>query len=96
MALVKNPSANAGNVRDACSIPGSERSPGIGHGNPLQYSCVENPIDRGARWATVHRVTKSQIRLKWLSASVPKTAHSIWLRVSSIALEEQLQVLDFA
>ena len=61
MALVKNPPANARNIRDARSIPGSERSPGIGHGNPLQYSCLENPIDRGARWATIHKVTKSQI-----------------------------------
>ena len=46
--LVKNPSANAGDVRDAVSIPGSGRSPGGGHGNPLQYSCLENPMDRGA------------------------------------------------
>ena len=46
-------------VRDAGLIPGPERSPGGGHGNPLQYSCLENPIDRGAWWAMVHRVTKS-------------------------------------
>ena len=45
------------------SIPGSGRSPGGGHGNPLQYSCLENPMDRGAWWATVHGVTKSQTRL---------------------------------
>ena len=72
MALVKNPPANAGNVRDACSIPGSERSPGIGHGNPLQYSCVENPIDRGAWWATVHGVTKSQTQLSDISSNKAK------------------------
>ena len=47
--------------------PGLERSPGGGHGNPLQYSCLENPMDRGAWWATVHRVTKSQTWLKCLS-----------------------------
>ena len=46
------------------SIPGLRRSPGGGHSNPLQYSCLENPMDRGAWWATVHRVVKSQTRLK--------------------------------
>ena len=53
---VKNPSANAGDIRDAGSIPGSGRSPGGGHGKPLQDSCLENPMDRGAWWATVHGV----------------------------------------
>ena len=61
MALVvKNPSVKAGNMRDVSSIPGSGRSPGVGHGNSLQYSCLENPMDRGAWWATAHRVAKSQ------------------------------------
>ena len=46
--MVKNPPANAGHVRDMGSIPGSGRSPGEGNGNPLQYSCLENPVDRGA------------------------------------------------
>ena len=50
--------------RDVGSIPGSGRSPEEGHGNPLQYSCLENPMDRGAWWATVHSVTKSQTQLK--------------------------------
>ena len=58
--MVKNPPANAGDLRDSGLIPGLGRSPGGGHGNPLQYSCLENPMDRGAWWATVHRVTKSQ------------------------------------
>ena len=58
--VVKNLPANAGNIRDLGSIPGSGRSPGEGHGNPLQYSCLENPMDRGAWWATVHAVRKSQ------------------------------------
>ena len=62
--VVKNLSANAGNVRDVSLIPGSGRCPGEGHGNPLQYSCLENPLDRGAWQATVHRVAKSQARLK--------------------------------
>ena len=57
--MVKNPPANAGDVRDAGSIPGSGRTPGEGHGNPLQYSCLENPVDRGAWRAMVHRVAKS-------------------------------------
>ena len=48
------------NVRDLGSLPGLERSPGGGHGNPLQYSCLENPMDREAWWATAHRVAKSQ------------------------------------
>ena len=68
MALVvKNPPANAGDIRNASLIPRSERSPGGGHGNLLQYSCLENPMDRGVWWATIHRVTKSWTRLKPLS-----------------------------
>ena len=59
--------ANAGDIRDAVPIPGLGRSPGGGHGNLLQYSCLENPMDRGAWWPTIHRVTKSQTQLKWLS-----------------------------
>ena len=62
--VVKNPPANAGDKRDAGSIPRLGRSSGGGHGNPLQYSFPENPMDRGAWWATVHRVTKSQTQLK--------------------------------
>ena len=58
--VVKNPTANARDIRDAVLTPGSGRSPGGEHGNPLQHSCLENPMDRGAWWATVHRVTKSQ------------------------------------
>ena len=59
-AEVKNLTANAGNSGDAGSIPGLGRSPGGGNGNPLQYSCLENSIDRGAWQATVHGVTKSR------------------------------------
>ena len=65
--MVKNPPANAGDIRDAGLIPGSGRSPGGGHGNPPQHSCLENPMDRGAWRATVHGVTKSGMRLKRLS-----------------------------
>ena len=63
MALVvKNLPASAGDLRDADSIPELRRSPGDWHGNPLQYSCLESSMDRGAWWATVHGVTKSQTR----------------------------------
>ena len=65
--VVKNLPANAGDVRDTSSIPGLGRSPRGGHGNSLQYSCLENPLDRGARQATVHRVAKSQTWPKQLS-----------------------------
>ena len=56
--VVKNLPANAGDVRDTDLIPGLERSPGGGHSNPLQYSCLENPMDRGSWQATVHGITK--------------------------------------
>ena len=56
--LVKNPSADVGDIRDVGSIPGSGRSPGGGHGNPLQYSCLKNPMDGGAWRAIVHGVAK--------------------------------------
>ena len=55
-AVVKNLPANAGDPGDVGLIPGSGRSPGEGNGNPLQYSCLENPLDKGAWWATVHGV----------------------------------------
>ena len=68
MALgVKNPLANAGDIRDVGSIPGLGRSPRGGHGNPLKYSCMENPMDIGAWWAIAQRVTKSWTQLKQLS-----------------------------
>ena len=63
----KESPANVGDIRDMGSIPGSGRSPGGGHGNPLQYSYLENSLDSGAWWATAHRVEKSQIQLKRLS-----------------------------
>ena len=62
--VVKNLPANAGDIRDTGLIPGLERSPGERNGNPLQYSGLENLMDRGAWWATVHRVTKSWTCLK--------------------------------
>ena len=62
--VVKNPRANARDTRDVGLIPGSGRSPGGRHDDPLQYSCLGNLLDRGAWQATVHGVTKSQTRLK--------------------------------
>ena len=64
--VVKSPPANAGDIRDVYSIPGPGRSPEKGHGNPFQYSCLGNPMDKGAWRATVHRVTKGQTQLKQL------------------------------
>ena len=68
--MVKNPPASAGDIRDLGSILGLGRSPGGEDGNPLQYSCLKNPMDRGAWWATVHSVEKSRRRLKQLSMHV--------------------------
>ena len=65
--MVKKPPANEGDMRDAGSVPGSGRSPGGGHGNSLQYSCLENPMDRGGWWATFPGVAKSQTQLNRLS-----------------------------
>ena len=59
--MIKNPPANAGDLTEAGWIPGWGRSPGGGHGNPPQSSCLEHPTDRGARWATVHGVTGSDM-----------------------------------
>ena len=68
------------------SIPGSERSSRGGHSNPLQYSCLENPIDRGDWQATVHRVTKSQTHLKELST------HAVYQTVSNVESEPLLKM----
>ena len=70
--MATNLPASAGDMRDLGSIPGSGRSPGLGHNNPLQYSCLENPTDRGAWWAIVHRVAKSLTSLKQLSTHVKR------------------------
>jgi len=67
MLVVKNPPVSAGDIKDMGLIPGSAGSPGEEHGNPFQYYCLENPIDGGVWWATVHRVTKSWTWLRWLS-----------------------------
>ena len=71
-SVVKNPLANVGGARDMGSIPGSGRSPGVGDGNPLQYSCPEKSTDREAWPATVHRVTKSGTPMRKLSTHSPE------------------------
>ena len=76
---------NTGNIRDVGLIPGLGRSPGEGNGYPFQYSCLKNPMDRGAWWAIVHGVAKSQTRLKGLSTHVcccSKASSSLLLTTS--------------
>ena len=84
--MVKNPPSDDGDVRDTGSIPGSGRFPGGGNGNPLQYSCLENPMDRGAWWATVHGVMKNHTRLKGLSKHDRKSVASLVFRRSASLL----------
>ena len=88
--MVKNPPANAGGTRDVGSIAGSGGSPGEGNGNPLQYSCLENPMERGAWWATVHGVTESD-RIQHTHRSIVWIPHI--LCISSL-LGEQLGCLQ--
>ena len=77
-SMVKEPACNAGDARDMGSIPGSGRSPGGGYGYPLQYSCLENPMERGGWWATVHR-SQSQTWLKQLSIGQHTQTHIFFL-----------------
>ena len=79
--MVKNPPANAGDIRDRGPIPGSRRSPGKGNGYPCQYSCLENLMDRGAWQATVHRVAKSRTE----AIAQPSTATAQLDNLRSIA-----------
>ena len=84
--VVKNPPTNAGDIRDTGSVPGSERFPRGGNGNPLQYSCLENPMDGGAWRATVHGITESQTWLKWLSMPVDAVyIHYMKVKVKSLS-----------
>ena len=93
MALVvKNPPANAGNMRDLGSIPGLGRSPGGGHDNPLHYSCLENPMDRGAWRGTAHWAAESdmteQLSRHTHAYKSSESIYSInkWIRLSSYGL----------
>ena len=101
--VVKNPPADAGDTRDMHSIPGSGRCPGEGNGNPLQYSCLGNPLDRGAWWAILHGAAKSRTRLRnytrtfvcyWASrvARKVKNPPATWkTRVQSLGWEDPLE-----
>ena len=73
--VIKNLPANTGDIRDVGSILWLGRSPGGGYGKLLNYACLGNPMDRGAWWATVHRVPQSQTQLKWLSKHAPLPNH---------------------
>ena len=73
---VKNLSASEGDARDSVSVPGWGRSPGGGHGNPLQHSCLESPMDRGAWWAAIRGVTKNRTRLSTHTHTHIHTAES--------------------
>ena len=84
--VVKNVPTNAGYVRDVGLIPGSERSPGegMGHGKLFQYTCLENPMDRGAWWMIVHRVAKNQKQLRWLITHASVYIYPLLLKRPSI------------
>ena len=97
MALVvRNPPANAGDLRDMGSIPGSRRSPEEGNGNPLQFSCLENPMDRGAWRATVQGVEKSdmteQLTLSLFYFEFLVSQHDLWERGEGNGKEVQIKL----
>ena len=86
--VVKNPPANAGDIRDTGWIPGSGGFLGAGHGNPLQYSSLVNPMDRGAWQAMVHRVAKSHARLKQLSTDACRYCPELRRAIGAGATEQ--------
>ena len=83
--VVKNPSANAGDITDMGWIPGLGTSPGGGHGDSLQYSCLENTMGRGAWWPAVYGVAQSWTQLKRLSSS-------IWLPATALCCPTQSEI----
>ena len=85
--MVKNPPARVGDARDPGLTPGRGRPPGEGNGSPLQYSCLEDPMDRGAWWATVHGVTKSQIQLSAYACMNTCTHTQLFTKVKDAASE---------
>ena len=88
--VVKNLPADAGDTGDVDSTSGLGRSPGRGHGNPLQYSCLENSIDGGAWWATVHGVTKSWTQWKRLSPHMWENRVSIKIDLGMLSCQGRL------
>jgi len=89
--VVKNPPTNAVDSADLGLIPGLERSPGRRHGNPLQCSCLENPMDRKTWQAAVHRVEKSQTRMKRLSMQHTQNSQKRKVRRRKLSREEKLK-----
>ena len=85
--VVKSLPAKAWDIEDMGLILGSGRSPGGGHGNPLQYSCLENPMDRGAWRARVHRVAQSQTQLKWFSSHTHTHTQRSTSRLGSVTVD---------
>ena len=85
-AVVKNPPVNEGDIRDPCPIPGWGRSPAGGHGNPPQYFCLENPMDRGAWWTTVHSIPKSQTGPRQLSLHTCKHCYYYFSKSKNLIL----------
>ena len=83
---------NAGDTGDMGLIPGLGDSPGGGHGNPLQYSCLDNPMDRGAWWTTVYRVSKSWTWLKWLSMHIQSAREKAGILFSKSLKGKQINV----
>ena len=97
--MIKNTHANTGDLRDMSSIPDLGRSLGGGHGNPFRYSCLENPMERGAWKATVHKVTKSWTKLKRLSMHAAlylgmSTARSFWNSNTPMRYEKITQKMN--
>ena len=100
--MIKNPPASRGDARDGVSTPGSGRSFGEGKGKPLQYSCLENPMDRGAWWATVHGVSKSRTQLSDFSSLLLHSVYKLnkqgdkiqWAHGGSTQMENAPQPLD--
>ena len=90
----KNPAANTGDMRDLSLIPGSERSPGEGNSHPLQYSCLENPIDKGAWRAAVHGVAKSWTWLEWLQHILGLSGISSYKGTNPIVMAPTLIILS--
>ena len=84
--MLKNLTANAGDARNRDLIPGLGRSPGEGHGSPLQYSCLENPMDRGTCQATVHGVTKS-----WMQWSTHRMKSILLGVLNHIFMDEEMK-----
>ena len=94
VVVVMNLPANAKDIRDLSSIPGWGRSPGGGHDNPLQYSCLEKPMHRVERWATVHGIAKNQTWLKWVNTCMHSWSTILyWFQVYLGVIQWFLQII---